>query len=279
MRKKRDFAKNVFYHVTSRTNDKIRVFENRLGRKIMLMVLQDAKDKFHFRLTNFCIMPTHIHLLIQPEEETNLSKIMQWIKSRSARQWNCIHGSSDHVWGKRYFARVIKDRYEYEFVMNYIDQNAVKAGLASAPADWKASGAYYQARKIPDLIDNDFTNNQRHIKLLSPIPAIAAQLIPPRQLFHTLKYFGIYAQDIDRLYKLIPTIPCLGESAILRDPPVCLHYTTGIIDYFILEYDGQDTMYGRVQSNVFPAESEFRKISLSGLMNNELLKLDFSWDA
>jgi REP element-mobilizing transposase RayT len=39
MRKKREFVENAFYHVTSRTNDKIRIFENRLGRKIMLIVL------------------------------------------------------------------------------------------------------------------------------------------------------------------------------------------------------------------------------------------------
>jgi len=59
MRKKREFIENVFYHVTSRTNNKIRVFENNMGQKIMLITLQDAKDKFHFRLTNFCVMPTH----------------------------------------------------------------------------------------------------------------------------------------------------------------------------------------------------------------------------
>ena len=52
MRKKRKIADGAFYHVTSRTNDKIRVFENNLGRKIMLITLQDAKDKFLFRLTN-----------------------------------------------------------------------------------------------------------------------------------------------------------------------------------------------------------------------------------
>jgi len=68
MRKKREFIAETFYHVTSQTNDKIRIFENKLGRKIMLMVLQDARNKFHFRLANFCVMPTHIHLLIEPRE-------------------------------------------------------------------------------------------------------------------------------------------------------------------------------------------------------------------
>jgi REP element-mobilizing transposase RayT len=66
MYKKREFTEGAFYHVTSRTNDKIRVFANKLGRKIILIVLQAAKNKFRFTLTNFCIMPTHIHLLIKP---------------------------------------------------------------------------------------------------------------------------------------------------------------------------------------------------------------------
>ena len=109
MRKKRELTEGVFFHVTSRTNDKIRVFENKLGRKIMLIALQDAKDKYRFRLTNFCVMPTHFHLLIRPKEGTYLSRIIQWIKTRSAKHWNQIHGSTDHMWGERYFARSIKN--------------------------------------------------------------------------------------------------------------------------------------------------------------------------
>jgi putative transposase len=103
MRKKREFVEGVYYHVTSRTNDKIRVFENNLGRKIMLITLQNAKDKFHFLLTNFCIMPTHIHLLIKPEKPISLSVIMHWIKIISAKRWNFIHGSTGHLWGHRFF--------------------------------------------------------------------------------------------------------------------------------------------------------------------------------
>jgi putative transposase len=143
MRKKREFVDGAFYHVTSRTNDKKMVFGNKLGRKIMLVILQDAKDKFLFRLANFCIMPTHIHLLIEPGEGTNLSMIMQWIKTCSAKRWNTIHGSKDHMWGNRFFARIVKNPQEFEYVMSYIDQNPVKAGLVENPADWKVSGVLY----------------------------------------------------------------------------------------------------------------------------------------
>jgi len=277
LRKKREFIEDAFYHVTSRTNDKIRVFENRLGRKIMLIALQDARDKYRFHLANFCIMPTHFHLLIKPMEGTCLNRIIQWIKTRSARHWNCIHGSIDHVWGERYYARAIRNSEEYNFVNNYIDQNPVVVGLVPTPADWKASGTYYKARNISGLVDFEPLERQPYIKLIPPIPSNVSKLIPPVQLEHALRYFGAYSEAIDKLYALVPTIPRLGESVFLHDPPICLHYFTDFADYFVFEYDGKDTMYGLVRFSVFSAENGYRKFSLSELKNNQSVKLDFSW--
>ena len=168
MRKKREFVEGAAYHVVSRTNDKIRVFESNVGKKVMILVLEDAKEKYGFKLHNFCIMPTHIHLLITPANGTNLSRIMQWIKTHAAKRWNCIHGSKDHLWGERFFARAVKDLREFFFIHNYIDRNPVKAGLAHTPADWKSSGAYYIANDISGLVDFTPFDRWRYIKLLPP---------------------------------------------------------------------------------------------------------------
>jgi putative transposase len=169
MRKKRVFIEGAFYHVTSRTNDKIKVFDNKLGRKIMLLTLEGAKEKYGFTLTNFCVMPTHIHLLIKPKEGTSLSKIMLWIKTQSAKRWNFIHGSTDHMWGHRYFTRIVKDNYDYQCIMNYIDQNPVKAGLATNPVQWIASGAYHKYHGLQSLVDYEPIERQRYILCL-PAP-------------------------------------------------------------------------------------------------------------
>jgi putative transposase len=166
MRKKREFIKGAFYHVTSRTNNKVHVFESELGQKIILLTLEDAKEKFGFTLTNFCIMPNHIHLLIRPENGVCLSKIMQWIKTRSAKRWNLIHYSKDHLWGDRYFSRAIKDMREYFHVMSYIDQNPVAAGLVSDPAEWKSSGAFYKQHGLTGLVDYYPFERFNYIKLL-----------------------------------------------------------------------------------------------------------------
>jgi len=166
MLRKRIFIEGAFYHVTSRTNDKIKVFAGNLGRKIMELSLMEAKEKFHFSLTNYCVMPTHIHLLIRPKPGTNLSDIMCSLKTKSAKRWNRIHGSEDHMWGKRYFAKVIRNDSHYDTVMNYIDQNPVKSGLVVNPYDWKASGAYQKYHNLTDIVDYEPIERIHYLKLL-----------------------------------------------------------------------------------------------------------------
>jgi REP element-mobilizing transposase RayT len=114
-----------------------------------MLVLETAKEKFHFRLMNFCVMPTHIHLLLSPVKGSDLSKIMQWIKTRSSKSWNFIHGSTDHLWGDRYFARVVNTEDDFYRVMFYIDQNPIKAGLVTRIGDWQESGAFHIRSTLP----------------------------------------------------------------------------------------------------------------------------------
>jgi hypothetical protein len=159
--------------------------------------------------------------------------------------------------------------------MNYIDQNAVVVGLAPTPADWKASGAYYKALNIQGLVD--FEPKELDIKLLSPIPPIVSRLMPPAQLSYTLQYYGAYAETIDRLYRTVQDIPRLGETETERKPLVYLRYYTETTDYFIYEYDGENTMFGKVRCNVFPTSTVNQKLSLLNLLGNQSIKLDFSW--
>jgi putative transposase len=274
MRKKREIVDGAFYHVTSRTNDKIRVFENNLGRKIMLITLQDAKDKFKFRLTNFCVMPTHIHLLIKPDTNTKLNIIIQWIKTISAKRWNFIHGSTDHLWGERYFARAIKDNEEYEAVMDYIDRNPVVAGLAALPEEWKASAAFYKKSGISALVDLSFIENPKDFLFLPSIPYSISRLIPPAQLEHVQHYIGAYAIALDELYSLLTKIPNISDTEASPKQKTFLHYYTKTHDYFITGYDGDNAMCGKFSPNVYPAEIQYQKFNLSELMKNQFLKLE-----
>jgi putative transposase len=123
-------------------------------KRALIQTVVKAKKKFPFQLLNFTIMDNHIHFLIKPDPGVSLSKIMQWIKSNFAKEWNKAHGTYGHLWGERFFSRIIKNVKDFNDVNNYIDNNAVKAGLTTSAATWVFGGLFHRLNKIRGLIDN-----------------------------------------------------------------------------------------------------------------------------
>ncbi|MDR0586769.1 MAG: hypothetical protein LBG26_05975 [Treponema sp.] len=58
---------------------------------------------------------------------------------------------------------------EYFYVMEYIDQNPVKAGLVQDVGEWKVSGAYYIRHGLSGLVDYTGLTRLPYIKQL-PAP-------------------------------------------------------------------------------------------------------------
>jgi putative transposase len=153
MRKNRILAAGAIYHVTTCINRKELLLSPKEEKKHLLAAIARAKAKYPFILEAFCIMNNHIHMLIRPLEKSSLSRIMQWIKSVYAISWNKRHGQSGHVWGERFYSRIISGFNDLVNVINYIDNNPVKAGLVSNPIKWEESGLCYRILGHKGLVD------------------------------------------------------------------------------------------------------------------------------
>jgi putative transposase len=91
-------------------------------------------------------MGNHVHLLIRPHEEEDLSSIMRWLLGNFARAYNKKRGWTGHFWGDRFHSRVLNGIRDFAIAFEYIDENPVKAGLVALPIEWRHSGAWYSLR-------------------------------------------------------------------------------------------------------------------------------------
>jgi hypothetical protein len=64
---------------------------------------------------------------------------MQALKQGFALRYNRLNNRRNHLWGERYFANEIESEADFWRVMEYIDNNPVKAGLTRTTFDWKWS--------------------------------------------------------------------------------------------------------------------------------------------
>lgn len=173
MRKPRALLAQAKYHVTARANRKEMILYSSGTKALFLDVVAKAKNRYSFRIENFTVMGNHFHLIIQPGKDTSLSRIMQWILSVFAQAYNKLHGLTGHVWGERFFSRIIRSIGEYILISDYIDGNPVKAGLIGFCGDWIFSGLFFRRRGIREILDPlpEFLSLllPRHRQLLLPI--------------------------------------------------------------------------------------------------------------
>lgn len=111
-------------------------------------ILSRAKKRYSFKLENFVILNNHIHMIIVPGENESLSRIMQWILSVFAMNYNKLTGRSGHFWGTRFYSAIIENSEHYGRVSDYIDMNPVSAGLAAYPGEWPFCMRYFQRNKL-----------------------------------------------------------------------------------------------------------------------------------
>ena len=139
--------------MTARANRKEMILETAAMKDLFLHTVARAKKKYDFRIENFCVMGNHFHLIVQPLNGASLSAIMQWIMSVFAMTWNRIHQLSGHVWGARFFSRLLASLPEFLQVWQYIDDNPVKAGLVERAEEWRHGGRWHLHRGWPEIMD------------------------------------------------------------------------------------------------------------------------------
>lgn len=140
MRKPRRLIEGARYHVVARANRKEFILESDGMKNMLLVVIARAKERYRFSLETLCIMDNHIHLLLRPATGESLSRIMQWILSVFARQFNQLLGSGGHVWYDRFKSVVIATLQQFVHAYRYIINNPVRAGMVRRPGDYPYGG-------------------------------------------------------------------------------------------------------------------------------------------
>jgi REP element-mobilizing transposase RayT len=93
-----------------------------------------------YDLLAWVIMPNHVHAIIRPH--AGMARIMQWLKGRTARNANRILGrSGDAFWQAESFDHWIRSELEFEALVDYVENNPVKAGLVETRERWPWSSA------------------------------------------------------------------------------------------------------------------------------------------
>ncbi|HZL00363.1 MAG TPA: transposase [Caulobacteraceae bacterium] len=98
-------------------------------------------DARRYRLEAWCVMPTHVHVLVEQTPGWPLAAVVHGWKSFTGNRANEILGRRGRFWSPDYFDRIIRGEPDFEATRRYIEENPATAGLCAEPAAWRWSSA------------------------------------------------------------------------------------------------------------------------------------------
>lgn len=131
-----------YHHIMLRGINRSNIFESDQDKEYFLNSMYRAREKSSFKVIGYCLMNTHVHLLLQESEEIGVSikritvSYVQWFN----RKYNRV----GHLFQNRYKSEPIEDERYLMAVLRYIHQNPIKAGMAKKAVkyNWSSYNEY-----------------------------------------------------------------------------------------------------------------------------------------
>lgn len=138
-RRPRLAAGNLAYHVLNRRVGRLLLFQKPADYAAFERILAEAQDRFRIRLTAYCLMPNHWHLLLWPRREGELSEVLRWITVTHTQRWHAHHHSAGTgpVYQGRFKSFPVQADAHFLAVARYVERNALRAKLVDRAEAWQ----------------------------------------------------------------------------------------------------------------------------------------------
>ena len=143
-RKPRAWSESGFYHVTARGNNRQRIFRDESDFSFYLRLCGAALATYDVQLHHYCLMPNHIHLLLNASTPVKLVRFMHQVQRRYWFHMRRTYRFSGHLWQGRYHSFSIETESYLLEAGRYIERNPLQAGMVTELESypWSSYGWY-----------------------------------------------------------------------------------------------------------------------------------------
>jgi putative transposase len=130
--------------------------DSQLAQLVVNAMLHFAGERYE--LLAYVVMPSHFHWVFQPsdpwaqslgpsaQERPPRERIMHSLKTYTAWECNQLLMRKGTFWQDESFDHCVRDDEELYRIIEYVEQNPVKAGLATDTDDWEFSSSRLRER-------------------------------------------------------------------------------------------------------------------------------------
>jgi putative transposase len=114
---------------------------------LLIDVLRSYVKNEKFTVHDFVVMPNHVHMLMTLPGTLSLERAMQLIKGNFSFRANKELRFNGEIWQRGFSDVLVTDKQSFQLHRSYIENNPVKAGLASSAEEFLFGSAYLKKLK------------------------------------------------------------------------------------------------------------------------------------
>ncbi len=148
MNYRRVFIQNSFVHLILTSYERRPIFIKNID--ILRTAFKNTLKNYDFEIVSICVLPEHIHMIINPKNINEYPKIVSSIKHYFSRNVGQVcptdilktgytNKREKGIFQRRYFEHTIVNEDDLNNQINYIHYNPVKHGYVKSVKDWEHS--------------------------------------------------------------------------------------------------------------------------------------------
>jgi putative transposase len=128
----------IRYYLVEKPIEKFSVFLRIKDKERFLKNHIEGKEKL-IKVIAYCIMPTHIHLILKQVRKKGISIFMANILNSYTRGFNVKTGRKGPLWEGKFKNVLVETDEQLIHLTRYLHLNPITAYLVKRPEDWKFS--------------------------------------------------------------------------------------------------------------------------------------------
>jgi REP element-mobilizing transposase RayT len=112
MRSLRKLKQGVWYEIRTRVNNREPLFRRYTALALFGRVFRETKGRFDFEIQGLRLEDDWLRFYIKPADGLELPAIMQRLKQTFAQRYNRLAERIGHIWGDRYWSRILEGEPE-----------------------------------------------------------------------------------------------------------------------------------------------------------------------
>jgi putative transposase len=143
----------LIYHVLNRSAGKMRMLSREADYEAFQRIIIEAHERHPIRILAFCVLSTHWHFVVWPEQDGQLTDFFRWLAHTHAMRWRVSRRTVGYgsLYQGRFKSFPVQDDDHLLTVLRYVERNPRAAGLVPSAELWRWSSMWTRKHGDPAL--------------------------------------------------------------------------------------------------------------------------------